>query len=171
MKPNWNCLDIWTSSMSTLRKARLMARRISFPPSSMEVGIDDVGLFFYSRNWQSWSCTWHHGFLEIPGHFKEIPGVTFSVTRFKSCWKSLVWFKEGSCMEPIKHHWAFHVMNGQRFRSRGGKKLVSTYQKCLLEVIKAKECSSSKVKSTSVAKITNVPITVIYCHYLSSTSQ
>ena len=109
--------------------------------------IDDVGLLFCGRNWQSWSCTWHHGFPEIPGHFKEErdafcwqikpwwsldfparqwsqahlqvkqslveqktlerPGMALSVARFKSDWKSLVGFKEGSCsMEAIKHHWA-----------------------------------------------------------------
>lgn len=37
MKPNWNCLDIWTSSMSDVRKARLMTRIPSLR-STMEVG-------------------------------------------------------------------------------------------------------------------------------------
>lgn len=38
MKLNWSSLDTWTSSMSGVRKARLMTRRIPHHGASMEVG-------------------------------------------------------------------------------------------------------------------------------------
>ena len=136
MKPNWNCLDIWTSGMSGGWKARLMTRRIPSPRSRMEAGtghLDRVPGLMDSQKYQAilkrnvmpsvdkLNLGDHLTFQQDndPKHNLQVnqslveekilerPGVAFSVTRFKSDWKALVGFKEGSCsMEAIKHHWA-----------------------------------------------------------------